>query len=546
MGRAQGSLFNGVCTSCVLKVDICGSFHRGSKKDRYSRIPLIRTPSHGLIDVLLMAPWRPEPQPIPNIDVDDVDVSPTRRLSVTSLASDITLDLIRGVPLEMCLQNFGLHFGTGQRSAVLAKTGFELSQHTNQIAAFISHDWRTSRFSKTVALLIAFNSTYAALAALLLNIMMCGLLLLDCLPGGWPTASASTYCVFYLVLCFWQRIRRCFCCRSILVFLDRLCIAQHDEDLKRRGVLGLAAFLAKSQRLVVLWSPRYFSRLWCTFEIASWLKDEEVKPVEFVPVSMAMLLWSVALLEAFLWWIFQFYVYIETDNVTLGFQGAVGVIATVLAFLLPAFLLAIPAQFYFGILHMREVLKLKSQMTSFSIREADCSCCAMRLGCWERHVQVFGIDDLAIPLDTSICSSAVSWAPRILKSYPLDWIQKDTHHWGRGIFVHPRNHMNPVTGEAIFCDRTLVFQTLRRWYTRTGDPDTHLDRLSLLLKGFESSSLLRVASECFGGGEGRVHWSQQSGSRCGLIAPSRNPKLHSATASAKHSLKVSMPWCGNS
>ncbi|CAE7568273.1 unnamed protein product [Symbiodinium natans] len=378
-----------------------------------------------------MAPWRPEPQPIPNIDVDDVDVSPTRRLSVTSLASDITLDLIRGVPLEMCLQNFGLHFGTGQRSAVLAKTGFELSQHTNQIAAFISHDWRTSRFSKTVALLIAFNSTYAALAALLLNIMMCGLLLLDCLPGGWPTASASTYCVFYLVLCFWQRIRRCFCCRSILVFLDRLCIAQHDEDLKRRGVLGLAAFLAKSQRLVVLWSPRYFSRLWCTFEIASWLKDEEVKPVEFVPVSMAMLLWSVALLEAFLWWIFQFYVYIETDNVTLGFQGAVGVIATVLAFLLPAFLLAIPAQFYFGILHMREVLKLKSQMTSFSIREADCSCCAM-------------------------------------------------------------NHMNPVTGEAIFCDRTLVFQTLRRWYTRTGDPDTHLDRFDALVREQLSASVLRT------------------------------------------------------
>ena len=116
-----------------------------------------------------------------------------------------------------------------------------------------------------------------------------------------------------------------------------------------------------------------------------------MKPVEFVPVSMAMLLWSVALLEVFMWWIFQFYVYIETDNVTLGFQGAIGVIATVLTFLLPAFLVAIPAQFYFGILHMREVLKLKQQTTSFSIREADCSCCAMHLGSWEDLLKFSGM-----------------------------------------------------------------------------------------------------------------------------------------------------------
>ena len=146
-----------------------------------------------------------------------------------------------------------------------------------------------------------------------------------------------------------------------------------------------------------------------------------MKPVEFVPVSMAMLLWSVALLEVFIWWIFQFYVYIETDNVTLGFQGAIGVIATVLAFLLPAFLVAIPAQFYFGILHMREVLKLKQQTTSFSIREADCSCCAMHLGSWEDLLKFSGMNTLTAPMHTSICSSSVSRAPRH-RNHTLDCI----------------------------------------------------------------------------------------------------------------------------
>ena len=79
---------------------------------------------------------------------------------------------------------------------------------------------------------------------------------------------------FYVVLAFWQRIRRALKGAETLVFLDRLCIAQHDDGLKRQGILNLGGILAKSRRLIVLWSPRYFSRTWCTFEIASFLRDE--------------------------------------------------------------------------------------------------------------------------------------------------------------------------------------------------------------------------------------------------------------------------------
>lgn len=44
--------------------------------------------------------------------------------------------------------------------------------------------------------------------------------------------------------------------KPIYVFLDRLCIAQHDLELKQKAILGLATFLLHSKKLTILWSPR--------------------------------------------------------------------------------------------------------------------------------------------------------------------------------------------------------------------------------------------------------------------------------------------------
>ncbi|CAE8715434.1 unnamed protein product [Polarella glacialis] len=69
-----------------------------------------------------------------------------------------------------------------------------------------------------------------------------------------------TYCI---ILFFWQRILS-LRGRSAMVFLDKLCIDQQNEERKERGILSLAGFLEISDRLVILWSPSYFERLWCT------------------------------------------------------------------------------------------------------------------------------------------------------------------------------------------------------------------------------------------------------------------------------------------
>eukprot|EP00929_Paragymnodinium_shiwhaense_P090727 TRINITY_DN50868_c0_g1_i2.p1 TRINITY_DN50868_c0_g1~~TRINITY_DN50868_c0_g1_i2.p1 ORF type:complete len:581 (+),score=40.05 TRINITY_DN50868_c0_g1_i2:263-1744(+) len=86
--------------------------------------------------------------------------------------------------------------------------------------------------------------------------------------------------------------------KSKLLFVDKLCIAQHDEELKSHGILGLGGFLKISQRLVVLWSPTYFSRLWCTFELAAWFRYENsLSSVLFVPVEIPLRLVCVFLVN---------------------------------------------------------------------------------------------------------------------------------------------------------------------------------------------------------------------------------------------------------
>ena len=73
----------------------------------------------------------------------------------------------------------------------------------------------------------------------------------DCFPSG----------------AVWQRIRSLIA-KPKVVFLDKLCIAQHDEELKQNGIFGLAGFLDHSRQLTIFWSYRYLSRLWYLCEVA--------------------------------------------------------------------------------------------------------------------------------------------------------------------------------------------------------------------------------------------------------------------------------------
>ena len=379
----------------------------------------------GFFKVSPMAPHPPEPEPLPGLDeqFEERRRSLPGRPSVSSLASDIDSAQLRGVPLDLCLQGWGKHFHAGRKS-----NDYHLSKRVDQIDAFLSHDWKTGRWLKTLTLLLYFNSVPAAVASLLTCIVVCVLIIFKLLPGGWVVGTLLTHAAFWVIFAFWQRLRALFRSQSV-VFLDRLCISQHDEHLKKEGILGLGGFLSKSQKLVVLWSPRYFTRLWTAFELASFLKHDQkrAKDIDFAPASMGALILCFSLLETML--VTCFHLLIAQDvQVRLGeMDPFIGVeedrywdfILAVYVIAAPALFIVIPVALYLGTKQMVALLELKKQLGDFKIRAAQCSCCEL-------------------------------------------------------------DHANPKTGEELLCDRELVFATLKRWFPDE-TAEGHLDKFDELV-----------------------------------------------------------------
>eukprot|EP00929_Paragymnodinium_shiwhaense_P029313 TRINITY_DN16822_c0_g1_i1.p1 TRINITY_DN16822_c0_g1~~TRINITY_DN16822_c0_g1_i1.p1 ORF type:complete len:585 (-),score=24.09 TRINITY_DN16822_c0_g1_i1:139-1893(-) len=282
-----------------------------------------------------------------------------------SLPSHIDRGLLRAVSATEVLSGFGRHFssnaGTAEQHA--------LSQPSEEMDAFLSHDWRTTRLQKVLSLCFFFNVRGAFIASCVLALPLAYI-------GSSPALSsvrgelAKLGCplIYFIALFFGQRLSTA--CRSpCKVFLDKLCIHQTDEQLKTEGILGLAGFLRASRQLVVLWSPRYFSRLWCTYELVTWcyLHGLDARRVQFLPVSwcafhcLVVACWSgVEMLKLL---IRKFYI----PQVELGqFLGdltlsLVGV-------------LLIPVVYRCAVL-LQELSLVNDQVQSFAIRDSKCFCC---------------------------------------------------------------------------------------------------------------------------------------------------------------------------
>eukprot|EP00435_Cladocopium_sp_Y103_P072456 s40_g40.t1 len=324
----------------------------------------------------------------------------------TAPTLDVPLDpeLLRGVPLKVCLQGIGKHW---KRSIAASDS----SSLTDRIDFFFSHDWETSRVLKWLSLLVMFNSHAAATTMTLVTFLLVVLALMGGLPAiFWPWLPVFSMLSYAVIFLFWQQLRSC-CGKPLLVFLDarwdRLCIAQHDLALKEQGIRGLGSFLEKSQNLTILWSGRYFSRLWCLYEVASYLKDErtEEKNIQILPVHLCLLL-CIASAQATSW---MFAIHVALT--TMGKSGW-GIVENALLFNLfgrggAAF---IPVALYVSLGCMTRLYQLPRQLQDFRVQDAQCFCCS-------------------------------------------------------------NGHQHPETGRELPCDRRLVFSALEKWFGQEDDDD---------------------------------------------------------------------------
>lgn len=296
---------------------------------------------------------------------------------ITSMNMNIPRHLLRAVSLKSVLRGVGAELGANSGTETL----YGMSKQVDRIDDFISHDWQTGRWPKVLTLCLMYNAAAAYGTCLLIGLASCILQLdsvavLPKLPGlhalrhkpmvggleyegvagHWSIVACSVAFVFTLF--FWQQMRALRPSRR--VFVDKFCISQTNEKAKTEGILNLAGFLLHSKRLVVLWSPRYFTRLWCAYEMATWiyldgLHADKMDHVKVAPVALGMITamyWLAMLVSCA-----SFYVETRPWMYSLIFF---------IAALIPV---------HFSRRYARELHLMEKQLSCFQIRESQCFCC---------------------------------------------------------------------------------------------------------------------------------------------------------------------------
>eukprot|EP00929_Paragymnodinium_shiwhaense_P043975 TRINITY_DN22567_c1_g1_i1.p1 TRINITY_DN22567_c1_g1~~TRINITY_DN22567_c1_g1_i1.p1 ORF type:complete len:618 (+),score=58.73 TRINITY_DN22567_c1_g1_i1:135-1988(+) len=273
-----------------------------------------------------------------------------------SLPSKLDAGMLRAVPISEVLSGFGRHFSRNAGKA----SNYNLSKCVTEIGDFVSHDWQTGRVSKMITLCYVYNRHPACIASCLAAVLVAyaGI----SATAGERVYSARFVCPFIWLafLLLWQRMRSVFQTPRY-TFLDKLCIHQTDFEKKTAGILGLAGFLAASRRMLVLWSPHYFSRLWCTYELAAWCHlqgtDNCKMEIRSVPAAMLQLFFTLV----------------------LAFCQAIGGLSTLMG--VPSRASIVFAALVVSPLFVRlakaisDMSKLPQQLQAYRIRQASCFCC---------------------------------------------------------------------------------------------------------------------------------------------------------------------------
>ena len=295
-------------------------------------------------------------------------------------ARELTRDIecpsmLRTVSAKTVLRGFGRVF----RSKGIDRA-YALSQECEKLGYFISHSWSASWLSKYITLSFHFNFWFAAFMSLFCIIISLIVALVCVSYDTWnviydainPSLIFVGIGIFVFVptLLFGAELVACIPylhSNTTRCFVDKCCINQTDPVLKRRGIEALGGFLARSEVLLILWSPDYFKRLWCAYEVAVYMslkKDGNRRRVIMIPLELVH----------FAMMVFALDLVIQVVSVNFFFQadGGMPQWATQLTAIGISSLFA-TFSYFFAYRWQLDQLFLRKQLAEFSLSQVECS-----------------------------------------------------------------------------------------------------------------------------------------------------------------------------
>ena len=257
----------------------------------------------------------------------------------------LTMDpsLLRGATADLLIKNRSEIFSSNVLSPKDLAQLHESTAIVSFLDSFFSHSWRTARLDKWAGLLLYLNAQAAAVAMVAGTVLWALLESFGVVPRllVWYMADRHVmvtgvpmlvgYAGGVIFLINWQRIRAFFGLGPRYCFLDKVCIDQIDDARKAAGIASLGAFLGSAENFVVLFSPDYFSRLWCCYELAAFrhLQVAGKQKITFLPLAFPRVLFANAVAiaaacvpHAFIS-VFGPWLGIDINNVSTNFYGAV-------------------------------------------------------------------------------------------------------------------------------------------------------------------------------------------------------------------------------
>jgi len=298
-----------------------------------------------------------------------VNVSPVDIVHVISAMEVSRPEILRATKAFRALQGCGQVLR--EQGMPSTKCYYDLSYEVPEIDEFWSHSWHGEARRKILLLLLLKNGpaailmgTLGALAMMILQVtgIVPGLYRKHPLLGDGSSYEFAPYSLLVgiglctLTILLWRPQQA--------VFLDQICIHQHDGSLKMEGILNIGAIMKKSRSLLVLWDSTYVERLWCIFEMAAFLKGHESEEVDIVVRPTFLAPWTCYIFAS--WCVFGSF------DLFVPYVSMIPVMIK--------FILIVPAScFLTGMFcrYYRAIQRMQDQLHSFRTEEAKCLCCSL-------------------------------------------------------------------------------------------------------------------------------------------------------------------------